>query len=279
MNVYEIITEDIIKILESGTAPWSSPWAGKGGQPANLITKKPYRGINPWILLSAGYTSPYWLTFKQAKDLGGCVRKGEKARRVIFWKVDQPDGSGDGETPDRRFVLRYYSVFNVAQDGIDGYIPAVPELPADHDPIAAAEQIVNGYAGPSLDWTSSGAWYRPATDHVSMPPRSIFTSAEGMYSTLFHELAHSTGHSSRLNRPGIVEMAGFGSATYSREELIAELTAAYLMGHAGILAPQIEQSAAYLQSWIKALRGDARLIVTAAAGAQKAADYILGEAR
>lgn len=271
MTVYEIITNDLIKTLEAGTVPWAKPWRGIGGMPINLKTKHVYRGINTWILNSAGYTSPYWISFKQALDLGGHVRAGEHGRRIVFWKIEKNREEGERD----RCILRYSTVFNVAQcDGLD-----VPEtVQAPPDPVAVADRIVEGYKNkPTIDWTGAGAWYRPSTDHVTMPPRGAFNSAGGLYGTLFHELAHSTGHESRLKRQTLLETAGFGSAIYGREELIAEMTSAYLLGHAGILDGQIDQSAAYLQGWIKALKGDSRLVVAAASGAQKAADYILGD--
>lgn len=274
MSVYELITNDLIALLEGGVVPWERPWNGADMCPANLISRKPYRGINPWLLNGSGYASPYWLTFAQAKQLGGSVRKGEKGRRIVFWQINDRTEESE-ETADRRVILRYYTVFNVAQvDGIDAHVPTAATTA--HDPIVAAEAIITGYTGPSIDWTSAGAWYRPSTDHVSMPPRETFRSAEACYATLFHELGHSTGHPSRLNRAGIGDVAPFGSAVYSREELIAEMTSAFLCGHAGIFDTQRANAAAYLHGWITALKGDSKLLISAASGAQKAADLILG---
>ena len=269
---YDVITENIIKRLEAGIVPWHRPWVGSQNAPTNLVSRKPYRGINPLILASAGYASPFWLTFKQAQSLKGSVRKGEHGQKIVFWNVGEREKT-DG-SKERSFLLRYYTVFNALQcDGL-----TIPELETrTNNPILTAENIALGYSGPTLDWTSSGAWYRPATDHISMPPKATFKSSEAIYATLFHEMGHSTGHASRLNREGIAKHNGFGSELYSKEELIAEMTSAFLCADAGIDTEGIlDNSAAYLASWIKVLKGDSKLIVSAAAGAQKAAGLILG---
>ena len=274
-NVYQIVTEQVIRQLEQGVAPWRKPW--KCEPPCNLVSGKAYRGINPFLLASQGYGSRYWLTFNQANKLGGHVRKGEKSSIVTFWKIDdyRKENKETGKTEDRKSILlRYFAVFNVEQtEGIAdklGLGNATPRVPN----IEACESIVSGMPNAPRMEQSDRAWYRPSTDCVGMPSKSLFGSAEEYYSTLFHELTHSTGHASRVGREGIEEIAQFGSESYSKEELIAEMGAAFLCGLTGIAPATIQNSAAYLQTWINRLRGDSKLLVSAASAAQKAADFI-----
>ena len=280
-DVYQAVTDRIIAALEAGTAPWRKPWSGSGteGLPRNFKTGKTYRGINPFLLAMSGYESPYWLTFRQAEEKDGSVRKGEKGSPVVYWNWIYKDASGKSvqspeEASERIPFLRKYTVFNEAQiDGIDFPASDVPER--DHQPIAAAEKIVEGMPSkPVLEFSGHRACYSPALDLVRMPRPEAFSGDAEYYSTLFHELVHSTGHESRLAR-GVEEIAAFGSGDYSREELVAEMGAAFLAGHAGIVNHTIDNSAAYLQGWIATLKGDSKLAVRAAAAAQKAAAYIL----
>jgi len=278
MTVYEIVTGKICAELERGVVPWRKPWVGGDQAPANLISKRAYTGINPLLLSLSGYSSPYWLTYKQAAELGGTVRKGEKSSLVVFYaKLQSKTRTLENGDPDTFAMLRYYNLFNVTQcDGINGHIPVVPTRMIE--PLTAAEAIIDGYRDkPSIDDHVSAAWYRPSLDLIGMPPRDTFTSADGYYSTLFHECIHSTGHASRLDRVGVSKEQKRGSETYSKEELIAELGAAFLCADAGI-ENTIPQSAAYCASWLKALKGDSKLIVSAASGASKAARYITGTA-
>lgn len=272
-STYEIVTEAIIKQLESGVAPWRKPWRTE--MPANLASKKEYRGINVFLLASLGYGSRYWLTYRQAQTLGGSVRKGEHGSKVVFWKIDEyrKEDKETGETENRKSILlRYYTVFNLEQcEGIKS-----PEPTRVIAPLEQCETIVNSMPNPPGFEQDSRAFYRPSTDTVGVPARSAFDSAEEFYSTLFHELTHSTGHPSRVGREGIMEHNPFGSDDYSKEELVAEMGAAMLCGVAGIQSRTLDNSASYLQSWINRLRSDSRLIVSAASQAQKAADFILG---
>ena len=272
-TAYEIVTESIIKQLESGVAPWRKPWRTE--PPTNLVSKKEYRGINIFLLASLGYGSRYWVTYRQAQTLGGSVKKGQHGSKVVFWKFDEyrKENKETGETENRKSILlRYYTVFNLEQcDGIKS-----PEPHQVIHPIEQCEHIVNSMPNPPSLEQDSRASYRPSTDTVGMPARSAFDSSEGYYSTLFHELTHSTGHPSRVGREGIMEHNPFGSEDYSKEELVAEMGAAMLCGVAGVESRTLENSASYLQSWIIRLRSDSRLIVSAASQAQKAADYILG---
>ena len=276
-KVYDIVTDRVLSLLERGVVPWKKPWAG-GDPPQNLVSKKPYRGINPFLLACAGFSSPYWVSYKQAQKLGGNVRKGEKSTPVIFWKRWATEKK-DPETGERQSVtiplLRYYSVFN--SDQCDGV--TVPTDPDAHDwePIQRCEQVVADMPKrPTIDHGEPRAWYRPAADTVNMPRRDLFVGAAEYHSTLFHELTHATGHRSRLNRSGIEKIAAFGSADYSREELVAEMGAAFLCGHCGIEQATVENSAAYINGWLRKLRDDHKLVVVAAAQAQRAADFMLG---
>ena len=273
---YDVITDRILAQLEAGTVPWRKPWNGKAGMPKNLVSGKEYRGINVFLLHSLGYESPYFLTFRQAKKLGGHVSKGEKGCPVVFWKLLEVDRNDDGEATTRRVpMLRYYTVFNVAQcEGIDAPTLDVPER--KHEPVQAAQATVEAMPHrPGIVHGYTGAAYSPRTDIVRMPKPGRFESSEAYYKTLFHELTHSTGHSSRLNRNVDLKLAAFGSSDYSREELVAEMGAAFLCGETGILDAQIGQSAAYIAGWLKALKNDRKMVVTAAAQAQKAVDFIL----
>src|SRR6266487_2079754 len=279
-SVYEIITQRIIALLEQGTIPWQKPWRAGEQAPQNLISKKHYRGINVFLLNAMHYSSPFWLTFKQAQELGGNVKRGERACPVVFWKwLDlQNKQTGDKE---RIPFLRYYSVFNVAQcKGIAA--PVVSEPVREHSPVQTAEKIVAGMPKrPGIKHGLAQAFYSPASDFVGMPAADQFNTGEDYYGVLFHELGHSTGHETRLNRKGFSASDGnwsaFGSNPYAKEELVAEMTAAFLCGEAGIVERTIDNSAAYLASWLRRLKDDSKLVVNAAAQAQKAADWILGK--
>ena len=277
MSVYDIITDRIVAMLEKGTAPWHKPWysTATGEGPMNLTTKKPYHGLNVMLLGCLNYERPYFLTYKQAAANGGQVRKGEKGYPVIFWKIEE-----ETELKEKSFLLRYYTVFNVSQcDGLSHLLPVAIEKPLEGpEAHAKAESIADGYQnGPSVKYGSNRACYQPLTDRVSMPHRADFVGQAEFYSTLFHELGHSTGHKNRLNRPTLADACMFGDTNYSKEELVAEFTAAFLCGAAGIEnVAALNNSAAYIQGWSRELKKDATLIVKAASQATKAADLILG---
>jgi len=273
-TVYEQITDRIISMLEKGTVPWQKPWKVATGLPRNLISKKPYRGINTLLLHSMSYESPFWLTFHQAQQLGGMVRKGEKACPVVFWRQLEVEDKESHEI-EKIPMLRFYYVFNTAQvDGLKN-IPVMVETPATIS--TTAEEIVALMPKrPEIKHGLAKAFYSPSVDMVAMPDRARFDTEAGYFATLFHELTHASGHKSRLNRPTLTESQGFGSNPYCKEELIAEMGAAFLCGQAGIAENILENSAAYLQNWLEQLQNDKALIVQAAAQAQKAADFILG---
>jgi antirestriction protein ArdC len=273
-SVYSIVTEQILKQLESGVAPWHKPWSTQ--IPMNLVSGRQYRGINVFLLSSSGHGPPYFLTYKQATERGGHVRKGQHGTKIVFWKIGTRETEdADGDAIERKSILlRYYTVFNVEQcEGI-----ATPDATRIVNPIEECERIVRQMPNPPVMEQDGRAWYRPSTDSVGMPSRNAFNSSEEYYSTLFHELTHSTGHTNRVGRDGIEKLNTFGSESYSKEELIAEMSAAMLCGVAGIERKTLANSASYLKSWIDVLKSDARIVVSAASQAQKAADYIQGGA-
>lgn len=284
-DVYALVTERITTALDAGTVPWQKPWAAAGGLPRNLASRRPYRGMNV-LLLSLGqpYLSPWWLTYKQAQELGGHVRKGEKSSLVTFWKFREgkKDTGGEGEAADtpaerRAPLLRTYHVFNVEQcDGIE--TPPSDEFqPKLHERLAHCEALVAGMPQrPAIGPDPRQAFYAPALDRVGIPDLSRFETPEHYYATLFHELIHSTGHPSRLARPSLGNPPPFGTPDYSKEELVAEFGAAFLCGHAGIFPSTVENQAAYIHGWLARLHQDRRLLPIAAAQAQRAADFILG---
>jgi antirestriction protein ArdC len=281
-DLYAEITKQITDMLEAGTVPWRSPIMGRGtaGHPKNLESGKQYRGINVFLLAftayAKGYGSSYWMTFNQAKERGGSVRKGEKSAMVVFYKKYETEDRVTHE-PTTIPVMRYYRVFNAEQvDGID--IPdKVPFTPIDFKPVEAAESMVNAYAdAPGIERGGTQAFYRPSEDRVQIPEPTRFASSEEFYSTLLHELAHSTGHSKRLDRKLDTDPKPFGSADYGKEELVAEMAAAFLCAHAGIAPATLENQAGYLAGWIKIIKEDKKLVIASASAAQKAADWILG---
>jgi antirestriction protein ArdC len=283
IDLYQGVTNQIIAMLDKGVVPWRSPILGQAsaGHPKNLITEKPYRGVNVFLLAftawSKGYGSSCWLTFNQAKSLGGTIRKGEKSSTVIFWKQLE---TIDKETrkPATIPLLRYFNVFNVEQcEGITP--PDAPAIePSTFAPIERAEHIVERYLsdGPIVHHIGQQAVYLPASDSIRIAKPERFASSEEYYGTLFHELAHSTGHSKRLDRKLDTQPQPFGSSDYGKEELIAEMAAAFLCGDAGIQPAVIENQAAYIGGWLRKIKEDKRLVITAAAAAQKAADWING---
>jgi antirestriction protein ArdC len=287
---YQVITDSIIEGLQegikTGNTPWSKPWTGSvDSQPHNAGTRRKYRGINTIILWSKavakGYESQGWLTFNQARKLGGRVTAGEKATSVALWKfpkveVKDEDGNVQIKTIP---LLKLYSVFNLDQTtGVKLPKRRDAQTEEEFDPIAAADAIVEGYKTkpPIAHNGGDRAFYRPREDTLHLPKKTDFHSVDEYYSTLFHELGHSTGHSSRLDRfDHETKLAAFGSELYSKEELVAEFTSAFLCAESGIDSTR-DNSVAYIQSWIKALQNDVKLAPQAAGKAQRAADYILG---
>lgn len=276
-DVYQIVTDHVIELLNKGIVPWRKPWrAGSSDVPQNLVSKRPYSGINFWLLGYSEFSSPYWLTYRQAQAMGGYVKQGERSSIAVFWKIlrtDKKDENGEDKTVP---LLRYYRVFNLQQcEGIEAPKPVIMR---PFNPIAACESVVAGMPNqPTIQVGGGRAYYRPSTDAVQMPQKGLFSGDAEYYSTLFHELVHSTGHAARLGRKGVMGDIRFGSGDYSKEELIAEMGAAYLCALTGIENSTIENSAAYIGGWLRRLKSEPKMVVLAAAAAQKAADFITGE--
>ncbi len=291
-DLHQQVTDRIIEQLEKGVVPWNPRCSARGGLPRNYSSKKTYRGINVFLLGSLGFSSPDFMTFIQAKEIGGHVRKGEKGFLVVKYgtysrneeisPAPAPDASG--EEAVRRY-LKGYTVFNVSQiEGIE-FPPEVvpPELPIT-ERTDKARAIVEGMPNrPEIRTGGSIPCYCPSLDYVQMPERGFFRGEEAYYSTLFHELGHAVGASHRLARKSLMENQGFKAMgdtsrkIYGEEELVAEMTSAFLSAHAEINGDELPNSAAYLKGWIDVLKTkDAKSwIIRAASQAQKGADYIL----
>jgi len=276
-SVYQYVTEKIISELQKGNIPWQKNW--KGQKAINYITRKEYKGIN---ILLLPYPGEY-ITFKQVQQLGGNVKKGEKANMIIFYKwLEKEIENEDGEKDVANIpFLRYYNVFHISQcEGIESKLEIfTPEN--ENNILEQAEQIIKDYVNRegikyNIIIGSDRAYYTPAKDEVVLPDIKQFDSSESFYSTAFHELTHSTGHQNRLNRQTITKDHKFGSQDYSREELVAEIGSCFLNNQIGIDNSNVfKNSVAYLQGWLKALKDDARLITVASGQAQKAVNYIL----
>lgn len=276
VDVYQIVTDRIIELLEKGTVPWQKPWVGGDFQaPKNLTSGKAYRGVNVLLLGCSGFSSPYWVSYKQAQDRGGQVRKGESSSLVTFWKMFEKVESGEKKVIP---MLRYYRVFNVEQcDGID--YPKEEAREITFNPIEEAERIVSMMPKvPTITHSEQSAFYERGGDRVNMPKKETFSKSEEYYSVLFHELTHSTGHENRLGRLQN-SFSRFGDSNYAKEELIAEIGASYLCNSAGIFDRTMDNSASYIQAWISKLKNDRKLIVGASSKAQEAVEFILGKGK
>jgi len=273
-DVYEIVTNRIIELLEAGTVPWHQPWSD-AGEPQNVITKIPYRGFNLLLLASLGYSRNLFLTYRQAKEMGAMIRKGEKPFPIVFWKWPEakPDENGKKPVEKVRPILRYYQVWNIEQcEDIPEHLLPPPEMP--NDPIEVCENIVLMMPKcPPITHVGKKAYYKPEEDVINIPKIKAFDSSEDYYATLFHELVHSTGHASRLNRKD--SMKTLDIEAYSMEELVAEIGACFLASVAGLPEDAINQGAAYIEGWLNVLRDDKRFIVFASTQAQKAVDFIM----
>lgn len=270
INVFQMVTDRIIAELENGSIPWERPWTGVSTGAYSRSTGKPYSLLNQLLLNKPGE----YLTFKQASEAGGRVRKGEKSQIVVFWKPFEVIEKDENNDPIKRFVplLRYYNVFHI--DQCENVKPKYdqPKL-SQNDPIKEAESVLEDYVRRTgcqiISELQNRAFYRPSTDTIHLPVREQFPRIAEYYSTAFHEAIHSTGHESRLNR--LSKEARFGNEEYSKEELVAELGAAITMNELGIETQgSFRNSAAYVQGWLHALKDDSRLIVSAAGKAEKA---------
>jgi antirestriction protein ArdC len=276
-DIYQSVTNQVIAALEAGTPPWVCPWARSPASavPANLATGRVYRGINTLLLnmqcMAKGYTLNRWLTFQQARALGGCVRKGETGTGVVFFKMLERDQAAN-DPAERRVIplLRSFIVFNAAQmDGLPEALTALPSPNPGWTSILAAEALLER-SGARIQHGGDRAFYRPADDTIQLPLQAAFAEASSYYATALHELTHWSGAQSRCNR---VLSSRAHIEAYAFEELVAELGSAFLSAHCGL--PGQTQHASYIASWLAALRDDKRLIFTAASLAQKAADFLL----
>lgn len=282
-NVYQMVTDRIIQELEKGFIPWHKPWRGTLNGAVSYVTRKPYSFLNQFLLGEPGE----YLTFKQIQNLGGSIKKGAKSRFVVFYKMlesvkktTHPTTGEEVEKKEQVPVLRYYNVFHLKDvDGIESKLGEPIQCP--HEPIETAECIVNDYVEREQllfeSKASNEASYSPSLDYVVVPLLEQFESAEEYYSTTFHELVHSTGHKSRCDR-FMTSIAKSKSETYSKEELVAEIGSAMLCNIAELdISKCFNNSVAYISGWLRKLKDDNRLIVYAAARAEKAVKYILNE--
>ena len=277
VNTYQMVTDRIIAELEKGNIPWQKPWTGTCDGAFNRVSKKPYSLLNQLMLKHQGE----YATLKQWNDLGGRVKKGEKSETVVFWKWLQVADKEieDGEIEFKNIpMLRYINVFHISQ--VTGVEPLNKKLLKNKITTQAEiDEIVNDYAeraGVKIesDRLSSRACYSPSLDIITVPNIKQFKKVNEYYSTLFHEMVHSTGNEKRLNRFD-KNSAGFGTESYSKEELVAEIGAAAIMNKLGLETEKtFKNSAAYIQSWLTALKNDNKLIVSAAGKAEKAVDLI-----
>lgn len=280
-SVYEMVTDRIIEQLENGVIPWQKPWTGIRSGAYNRISKKSYSLLNQMLLKFDGE----YATFKQWESLGGHVRKGEKSEIVVFWKVQPIEEEHEDGTKEVKHIplLRYFNVFHISQ--VDGVEPLSKDELKEIEPIQKADQLLNDY------WTrenitiehkaGNDAYYSPSRDLIRLPLFEQFTDANEYYSTAFHESVHSTMKESRCNRADDRKgkLVAFGSEEYSKEELVAEIGSASLMNIIGIeTSKSFRNSSAYIQGWLSVLRNDIKFIVSASSKAEKAVDYILGEA-
>ena len=271
MDIYAEITNRIIEQMEGGTIPWQKPWVSAGSC-ISYATGKPYSLLNQMLLGRPGE----YATFKQIQQAGGYIRKGEKASMVVFWKWIEQEDEETGEKKEIPF-LRYYNVFHIDQcEGLKArHTEPIPQIV---NPDQQAEAIIANYlqtSGVKLgNEAGDRAFYRPSTDSITLPLVEQFKETAEYYSTAFHEMVHSTGHKSRLDR--FEKTAFFGSEAYSKEELIAEIGAAALVNHAGLeTESSFRNNTAYVQNWLQVLRNDKRFIVSAAGKAEKAVNLIL----
>ena len=286
------VTDQIIAMLEKGTAPWQKPWEpGTFHMPFNPTTEKGYRGGNALHLMAVaaqkGYEDPRWVTYRQAQENGWQVKKGEKGAHIEYWQFNDRNGRDGRQSPaddgpaeagkddkDRHNPIhRIYTVFNASQ--IEGVQPLQPKQPQEWEVAHAGEEILRNSGASIHHDQADRAFYSRGRDEIHLPPKDAFKSAANYYGTALHELGHWSGHPTRLNRQTLNEGYSFGDPNYAKEELRAELASVFLAAERGI-PHNPEQHAAYVGSWITALRNDKNEIFRAAKNAHTAADYLLG---
>jgi len=273
MDIYKEVTDRIIAEMETGLIPWQKPWVAAGGC-ISYATGKPYSLLNQMLLGRPGE----YATFKQVQQAGGYVKKGQKASMVVFWKWIEQEDEETGEKKEIPF-LRYYNVFHIDQcEGLK--VRHTKPLPQTANADQTAETIICEYlktSGVKVNHEQGDrAFYSPAADSITLPLLAQFKETAEYYSTAFHELTHSTGHRSRLNR--LDKVAAFGSEDYSKEELIAEIGASALVNVSGLETKKsFRNNAAYVQNWLQVLKSEKRFIVSASGKAEKAVALILGK--
>jgi antirestriction protein ArdC len=275
---FQEITDKICQLLEQGKIPWRKTWHGEADCPTSISTGKPYHGINRVMLLcNFQYSSSYYLTYDEAVRRGGYVKKGEKGTTIYFWKWLKVRDKDTGEEKEIPFMKTDH-VFNLEQtENVKFNLPETTQN--TFEPIEHAQELIDGWSEcPPISHHGDRTCYIPAVDRVEMPKPESFDTNEYYYQVLFHELTHSTGNAKRLNRHKEDQCIGhFGDQDYSREELVAELGAAFLCSECQIDNSTIENSAAYIQSWLKSFKNDPAMVYWAATRAQKAVDYIIGK--
>jgi len=286
----EQVTREIIAQLQQGKVFWQKPWTSYG-LPKNYSSGRPYEGFNAFYLNyitdKHAYRAPYSLTFRQAQELGGRIRKGEKGTSILYWKLydcktventRERKLAEEDDRQEKRFVPFLWTVFNIDQvEGVDFQLPTVP-VRSGHQIIECCQRVADHYPSPRPRILPGGsqACYAAALDAVQVPEPKRFVSSEAYHATLFHELIHSTGHPARLNRfTGEEKYNRFGDEAYSQEELVAEMGASFLCAFTGIKEQVFQKAVAYLQGWACRLRHDNTMLIYAAAKAFKAASYIL----
>jgi len=284
-DIYTRITNQIVASLEQGVKPWTQPWnaahaAGAVSRPLRH-NGQPYSGINILTLwasaMKRNYAAPIWMTFKQTLELGGHVRKGEKGSPVVYANtIIRTEEGDDGQDEEQAIpFLKAYTVFNIEQiDGLPAHYYARAELTANPDERIAHADAFFAATGFDIRYGGNSAFYVPSMDFIQMPDFAAFRDADGFYSTLCHEATHATRHEKRLDRD--MGRKAFGDEGYAREELVAELGAAFLCADLGLRLEDREDHASYIASWLKVLKNDRRAIFTAAAHAQRAVDFLQG---
>lgn len=274
MTAKDIILNDIIARIESGKLDWTKPWGG-GGLPGNFVSKRPYSGVNLLITMWSEFSSPWYMTYKQATEKGGTVRKGEKGTHLVFWKqstYEKKDAAGETKTA-QAFLLRYYTVFNADQiDGIE--FPAPKAINEEMRPLSHITGLADKIGVKFEERNQDRAFYSPASDQIVLPLQSQFSSDDNFAHTFLHELVHSTGHVSRLDRfTKNKESYGYMGGAYAYEELVAEIGQSFLCAELGV-RPDIQNSSAYIQGWAARIKKEPEIILKAAGAAQKALNFI-----
>lgn len=291
-DIYQMVTDTIIEAIEKGVSPWTKPWKTVKGldnlevnTPINFVTRKPYNGINALLLACSGYDVPYFITFNQVQKLKGSINKGAKSLPVVFWEKNQytsvNEDTGEIETHDG-FILKYFRVFNISDTNINYKFEVIekPLIEGKNRTITVCDEFIrNNKNVPRIVFTDrSRCFYSPSRDIINMVRLANFSTSNHYYSTLFHEIIHSTGHKNRLCREEIANLQPFGTISYSKEELTAEIGSAFLNNILGIATPDIlTNTASYLKGWLVPLKNDKKFIFDAAKKAEKAVKFLLGE--